>query len=173
MVAGVARSIASVFCPPSNRGKGYATLLMRFLSTKFHDDGILASNLYSDIGPTFYTRLGWNAKSSDQCTFEVPSVPPTAAGVIPLETEDQVKAVLAADDNELAHELEATEGTAVYCEPTFEAIEWLWCRSNYFLRHPQGKVPVPPETKMTYGVMVPSQSLEPGSSDQPGKHHPL
>ncbi|KAG9296435.1 hypothetical protein G9A89_015027 [Geosiphon pyriformis] len=56
---GVGFSIASVFCVPSHRKKGYASLMLKLLSQKLREMGAVFSSLYSDIGKDFYTRLGW------------------------------------------------------------------------------------------------------------------
>lgn len=57
--------IASVFCNPEYRGRGFAARLMRELATKLpywqvQSRRCIGSVLYSDIGKTYYANLGWH-----------------------------------------------------------------------------------------------------------------
>ncbi|KAI0474600.1 hypothetical protein F4859DRAFT_74161 [Xylaria cf. heliscus] len=61
---GIIHGIASVFCPPENRGRGYAACHMKELGVRLRDwqsddAPVIGSVLYSDIGKTFYAKLGW------------------------------------------------------------------------------------------------------------------
>lgn len=67
---GVVHGIASVFCPPEYRGRGYGTRLMKELAHMLHgwqsEHGkSIGSVLYSDIGKDYYTRLGWSPNPSN------------------------------------------------------------------------------------------------------------
>jgi hypothetical protein len=60
----IVHGIASVFCPPEYRGKGYAARHMREMAQVLRkwqsDDGRpIGSVLYSDIGKIYYQKLGW------------------------------------------------------------------------------------------------------------------
>ncbi|ORZ36473.1 hypothetical protein BCR44DRAFT_1498965 [Catenaria anguillulae PL171] len=59
-------SIGSVFVQAKHRGKGYAQTLMvklrEWMLAQYPQGGF--SNLYSDIGPKFYSRLGWQVYPS-------------------------------------------------------------------------------------------------------------
>ena len=60
----IIHGVASVFCPPEYRGHGYAGRLMRELRETLRSwqlDGLecVGSILYSDIGKTYYAKLGW------------------------------------------------------------------------------------------------------------------
>ncbi|KAH8901505.1 hypothetical protein GQ53DRAFT_740384 [Thozetella sp. PMI_491] len=60
----VVHGVASVFCPPEYRGRGYASRHMEELARQLRqwqtEHGKSAGSvLYSDIGPAFYTRFGW------------------------------------------------------------------------------------------------------------------
>ena len=57
--------IASVFCDPKYRGRGFAARLMRELATMLpnwqgRSKKCIGSVLYSDIGKTYYANLGWH-----------------------------------------------------------------------------------------------------------------
>ncbi|THZ07259.1 hypothetical protein D6C80_05874 [Aureobasidium pullulans] len=60
----ICHGVASVFCPPEYRGKGYAGRMIKDLGEKLHNwqtDGqdCLFSVLYSDIGKQFYANYKW------------------------------------------------------------------------------------------------------------------
>lgn len=62
---GIVHGIARVFYPRKYRGRGYGTRLMEELAQVLrgwqfeHGKKIIGSVLYSDIGKTYYARLGW------------------------------------------------------------------------------------------------------------------
>ncbi|KAL2800029.1 hypothetical protein BJX66DRAFT_292164 [Aspergillus keveii] len=80
----IAHGIASVYCEPGLRKRGYASRLLEELSKTLPnwraDAGAkcVASMLYSDIDPGFYQRLGWNPFPSYHLEFE-PKVAPHGA----------------------------------------------------------------------------------------------
>ena len=60
----VVHGIASVFCPPEYRRRGYAARFMTEIAKTlyiWHSDQakVVGSVLYSDIGKTYYAKLGW------------------------------------------------------------------------------------------------------------------
>ncbi|CAO2650460.1 Nn.00g017520.m01.CDS01 [Neocucurbitaria sp. VM-36] len=67
----IVHGIASVFCPPKYRGCGYAKRMMRELARKLFtwqaDDETqcIGSILYSDIGKSYYAKLGWHPNKSN------------------------------------------------------------------------------------------------------------
>ncbi|KAL2866451.1 GNAT family N-acetyltransferase [Aspergillus lucknowensis] len=72
----IAHGVASVYCEPGLRKRGYASRLLNELAKTLPswqtDDGIrcVASVLYSDIDPRFYQRLGWNPFPSYHLEFD-------------------------------------------------------------------------------------------------------
>ncbi|KAL4995206.1 hypothetical protein BDV10DRAFT_175286 [Aspergillus recurvatus] len=70
--------VASVFCEPRFRGRGYASRLLKELShilqiwqaDEVEKTRCVGSVLYSDIDPAFYKRLGWAPSSSYQLEFK-------------------------------------------------------------------------------------------------------
>ncbi|PTU20071.1 hypothetical protein P175DRAFT_0502216 [Aspergillus ochraceoroseus IBT 24754] len=91
---GIAHGIASVYCDPKLRGRGYASRLLRELSrplpTTWQTQGrgkrCIASVLFSDIGPKFYQSLGWEPFPSYQLEFQAGEGQGAAA--TPLYAED-------------------------------------------------------------------------------------
>ena len=76
----ITHGIASVYCNPAYRGRGYASRMLRELNRVLptwqaeNTHGVVASVLYSDIGGGFYERLGWVPFPSHHIVFEpVPS----------------------------------------------------------------------------------------------------
>ncbi|CAO1601615.1 hypothetical protein XANCAGTX0491_005268 [Xanthoria calcicola] len=61
----VTHSVASVFCNPNHRRRGYATRLLAELaeilpSWQAESGQCIGSILFSDIGPNFYAKRGWH-----------------------------------------------------------------------------------------------------------------
>lgn len=68
-----AYGLASVFTPPPFRGCGLASHMLRLVQNAVDAGGLDAEfgALYSDIGRSFYTRLGWPDFPSPQVTIQV------------------------------------------------------------------------------------------------------
>lgn len=65
VIEGICHAIASVFTPPHHRRKGHAaTMLTSLLAQLKEKKDAIASTLYSDIGPEFYAKLGWEPHPS-------------------------------------------------------------------------------------------------------------
>jgi GNAT superfamily N-acetyltransferase len=61
----IVHGVASVFCNPEYRRRGYAARLMRELAAKLptwqvESKTCIGSVLYSDIGKSYYAKLGWH-----------------------------------------------------------------------------------------------------------------
>jgi GNAT superfamily N-acetyltransferase len=66
----VVYGIASVFCPPEYRGQGFARRMIEDLASKlptYTKDGerCIGSILYSDVGQSYYAKLGWQPHQSN------------------------------------------------------------------------------------------------------------
>jgi GNAT superfamily N-acetyltransferase len=66
----IVHGIASVFCSSQYRGRGYPKRMMRELVKQLRtwqtaDLRCIGSILYSDIGKDYYTKLGWQARTSN------------------------------------------------------------------------------------------------------------
>jgi hypothetical protein len=67
---GIIHGIASVFCPEKYRGHGYPKRMMQELGKRLSiwqsgETQCIGSILYSDIGKSYYTQLGWNTLLSN------------------------------------------------------------------------------------------------------------
>ncbi|KAL4874095.1 hypothetical protein BDV12DRAFT_159009 [Aspergillus spectabilis] len=83
----ISHGIASVYCEPRLRRRGYASRMLKelreALPTWRTESGAdcVASILYSDIDPGFYQRLGWNSFPSYHLEFEAEEVAHAASPV--------------------------------------------------------------------------------------------
>lgn len=68
---GVISGLAAVFTPPELRGRGYATALIEQLVDRERREGSMAAALFSEIGASFYERLGFAAMPLDEVTVNV------------------------------------------------------------------------------------------------------
>jgi GNAT superfamily N-acetyltransferase len=63
--------IGAVFTPPLQRGKGYASHLIEQVLEIERKEGALLAGLFSEIGATFYERLGFTSVPIDEVTVRV------------------------------------------------------------------------------------------------------
>ncbi|KAJ3088385.1 hypothetical protein HK102_008866 [Quaeritorhiza haematococci] len=149
-------SVASVFTPAKYRGHGYAgtmmKLLLELLRTQLRvDEGVWASNLYSDIGPVYYNRLGWKVYPAIAASISVkgeqapywtsrtggglapPPDNPAHEDVVPV-TVEQLLPIASYDTGEIHKMLETRTKPTLVLQPTSEAIDWLFSRGQFYCR---------------------------------------
>ena len=63
--------IGAVFTPPEHRGHGHASALIQELVSRAQRDGALLAGLFSEIGTTFYERIGFTSVVLDEVTITV------------------------------------------------------------------------------------------------------
>jgi GNAT superfamily N-acetyltransferase len=63
--------IGAVFTPPELRGRGYASQLIALLLQQEQREGAALAALFSEIGTTFYERLGFRVVPLDEVDVEV------------------------------------------------------------------------------------------------------
>jgi hypothetical protein len=146
---GTAAVVASVFTPEEMRGRGYAGEMMKQLNRRLREfDGVVLSTLYSDIGPTFYTKLGWQKLESKESvlTWDAPNfVAEELAKSASLEVrsvpeEELFESYLPHDIDLLRDDLvqkyndKNPEGPARTFSilPTEESIRWMWERTHIY-----------------------------------------
>ncbi|KAF9214646.1 hypothetical protein BGZ59_003284 [Podila verticillata] len=136
-------SVASVFTPARYRGHGYGSLMMRLLWSQIERmDNVEFTFLYSDVGSTFYSRMGWVPKRSEEMVIPTDFALP-ASGEVTLDTvTDQMLENLAALDAQLLRETlkvqinttpDFTSLAAVTPEP--RCLQWLHMRSRFAAAH--------------------------------------
>ncbi|RHY11035.1 hypothetical protein DYB25_002496 [Aphanomyces astaci] len=101
-------SVGSVYTPEQHRKKGYASIMLRLVLAYMRADqqqhqpdnassvNLVISNLYSDIGPSFYASKGWAVHASEQLVLPSThamlstSRPPSVTAVDSLDVLAQV-----------------------------------------------------------------------------------
>ncbi|KAF9182215.1 hypothetical protein BGZ51_007075 [Haplosporangium sp. Z 767] len=149
-------SIASVFTPERYRGQGYASLMMRLLwKTIKQMDRISFTFLYSAVGPTFYGRIGWAPKRSEEILIPANHSfgPVTSDGTTTIcqatlkDVKDQDVTELMTWDatllrqsmkswlNKSATALSTNNHVLAAVLPEPNCINWLLARSRFMARH--------------------------------------
>lgn len=151
VVEGSCLSVASVFTPERHRKKGHASFMLKSLLERARSmEGVIASSLYSDIGPIYYSKLGWEVSQSNFTLFFdlenskefVPSDGLSRSWKY-LELFD-CKPIIQKESNDLKEKIrmqaKAMNKPVVSLLPSFEAFEWLWMRSLFYSKSlAQGK----------------------------------
>lgn len=89
----IVHGVASVFCNPQYRRRGYATRMMRELvkilpSWQVKSNQCVGSVLYSDIGPEFYANFGWHPFPNNNHIEIDASISPNAPRATQLVSRD-------------------------------------------------------------------------------------
>jgi predicted N-acetyltransferase YhbS len=63
--------LGAVFTPVEQRGRGYAGALIKRLLDEERSRGVMLAALFSEIGPAFYRRLGFDPVPFDEVTVRV------------------------------------------------------------------------------------------------------
>ncbi|MGE0593829.1 MAG: GNAT family N-acetyltransferase [Vicinamibacterales bacterium] len=63
--------LGAVHTPAALRGRGYASMLVEQLLEQERQAGVRLAGLFSEIGPSFYERLGFEAVALDEVTLAV------------------------------------------------------------------------------------------------------
>ncbi|ORX87435.1 hypothetical protein K493DRAFT_319667 [Basidiobolus meristosporus CBS 931.73] len=135
-----AASVASVFTPSKYRQNGYAKQLLLGVLDTLRNQGIVVSNLYSDVGPELYSRLGWRVYSPEHLQIEVGqrNIALSDINLKPQPIKNELLGKIVQRDCELL-EKEFTSNAqlghrkpAVLLLPTEPVYHWFWERSNFY-----------------------------------------
>ncbi|RHY70894.1 hypothetical protein DYB30_008692 [Aphanomyces astaci] len=158
-------SVGSVYTPEQHRKKGYASIMLRLVLAYMRADqqqhqpdnassvNLVISNLYSDIGPSFYASKGWAVHASEQLVLPSThamlstSRPPYATAV---DSLDVLAQVCQADVTRMQ---QLTCSSAVYFELTPSVVLWFHARAAYYART-KTSFPSPPTS---HGVWLQSR----------------
>jgi predicted N-acetyltransferase YhbS len=113
-----AAGIGAVFTPTALRGRGYATALLGAFLDAERVGGTDVAYLFSDIGPSFYARLGFTTLRSRAITLRADALPTERVAFATLGAED------AAAAQRLFGTLEARRRFAFKRTP----LDWEWQR---------------------------------------------
>ncbi|KAJ3188782.1 hypothetical protein HDU85_004496 [Gaertneriomyces sp. JEL0708] len=133
VVVGKAYSVASVFVPEQHRCKGYASSMMAHLRDHLQSlSGVVVSNLYSDIGPDFYGRLGWKVFPHVELTLPARIGPEPHVRWLMLK---DLKDTAARDFEAMTMKLlnNAAAGT-IALPPSFSNYEWHVARTLFYAK---------------------------------------
>ncbi|KAF9967073.1 hypothetical protein BGZ70_000240 [Mortierella alpina] len=141
-------SVASVHTPERYRGNGYASVMMKLLWKEIQQmRHISFTFLYSAVGPTFYGRIGWAPKRSDEMLIPTEHVLPQAeTDVIPpvvLQeiTDQELPALLEQDAARLRQRMQtrletaSSKQTLVAPLPESNCVRWLLARARFTTEH--------------------------------------
>ncbi|KAF2813304.1 uncharacterized protein BDZ99DRAFT_438365 [Mytilinidion resinicola] len=148
----ISHGIGSVFCPPAMRGNRYAQRMMQEVGKALRtwqtgDKESLFSVLYSDIGKSFYSRLGWEPFNSAHI-----SVPARTAKELPTDGLPTTRPLYEKDLAELCRIDEAiirktlesrssNSKIAVALVPDINTIQWHHAREDFVGNELHGKSP--------------------------------
>jgi len=136
----VAHGVASVFCPPEHRGRGYAGRMMSELGKKLRswqvEDGKSSafSVLYSDIGKEFYAARGWQVFPSAHVSLSAVSSGGTDLKSVRTLQSHDLPDLCAVDEKVLRSRLGALENrtkSAVALLPDNTTLTWHHAREDF------------------------------------------
>lgn len=135
---GIVYGIASVFCPPEFRNRGYAhrhmTELRKVLhGWQIHDGRCFGSVLYSDIGKQFYAKLGWHPNPSNGHIAFFPSDTGTSGSARLLKSEDLLE-LCKQDEVLLRQAMGEPTGTSKKCLsilPDIDHMQWHHAKEDF------------------------------------------
>ena len=136
----IAHGVASVFCPPKHRGKGYASRLMEEVGKRlrtWQDQGTqktLFSVLYSDIGKDFYAARGWQPFPSAHISLRAEAVPEQPAVKVELLEAEDLPELCAIDERLLRKRLSKMgdqSKTRVAIVPEIATLQWHHAREDF------------------------------------------
>lgn len=132
IISGSSFGVASVYTPPQVRRNGYATVMMKMLYEKIFSgrDDLIGSHLYSDIGPKFYHKLGWNIYPSIAAEIDVKKYKSmNPKGLIHTISISDLDILLKNDVARLV--TDDMKDKSFLLEPTAQSVRWLFARSVF------------------------------------------
>uniref|UniRef100_M4BHZ5 LYC1 C-terminal domain-containing protein n=1 Tax=Hyaloperonospora arabidopsidis (strain Emoy2) TaxID=559515 RepID=M4BHZ5_HYAAE len=141
---GYSLHIGSVFTLPEHRKQGLAKFFLEEVAKQLKQiPGAVLSVLYSDIGPTYYDRLGWKLHPSKMATIDVAELRTTNLTnsrnieTVSLLLDANLDKFLRADNEKLVRVLEHEKSQgrdAFVVLPTRDSIEWQFCIGEHYAR---------------------------------------
>ncbi|CAO3571503.1 unnamed protein product [Mortierella alpina] len=141
-------SVASVHTPERYRGNGYASVMMKLLWKEIQQmRHISFTFLYSAVGPTFYGRIGWAPKRSDEMLIPAEHVLPQAERdvtppvILQEITDQELPALLEQDAARLRRRMQmrletvSSKQTLVAPLPEPNCVRWLLARARFTTEH--------------------------------------
>ncbi|OMJ27730.1 hypothetical protein AYI69_g2830 [Smittium culicis] len=126
-------SITKVFCCEEYRSKGHATRMLKDLYEILKNKGE-ASDLYSDIGRGFYSKLGYDEIDNSYVTINSDSLLAETHLKASLINRNLLREITKLDSDKIYNELEAepiSNTTRICITPTYEIVEWRNVRDEF------------------------------------------
>jgi hypothetical protein len=125
-------SIGSVYTPVAHRKKGYASAMLQQVIALMRDHGqYIVSNLYSDIGDSYYSKKGWLVHRADELT--IPTSIAISTHHLPLlyaiDSFNSLEHVALCDLRHLEARLERGQCAFPF---TADSAEWFQARSRFY-----------------------------------------
>lgn len=148
----ITHGIGSVFCASEYRGKGYAVRMLKELSPALRDwqmdkdipgrEECGFSFLYSDIGKSFYSKLGWKPFPSHHISLYPSTSAPKSTSVKPLQYAD-LPALCELDVENLRESLRnvKSDRPQVALIPDHDVMQYHHLREDFMTRKIFGKSP--------------------------------
>ncbi|CAG8562376.1 11254_t:CDS:1 [Racocetra fulgida] len=128
--------ITALFTPPKYRHMGYATIMMKLLNDKLKFELKASfSYLYSEIGPDFYSRLGWKIFPHKEIRFKVDNkfLPASAdSEMIVAINQSNLESVVNKDCEFIKKELKKLNKKSIVILPTKPAFDWLFQKTKFY-----------------------------------------
>ncbi|CAG8623070.1 5595_t:CDS:2 [Cetraspora pellucida] len=128
--------ITALFTPPQYRHKGYASKVIELLNDKFKFEyKSKFSYLYSEIGPNFYTRLGWKPFSHKEIRFNVDNkylAPLENSELIIAINNSNLENVVNKDCELIKNDHKKLNKKSIVILPTKPAFDWLFQKTKLY-----------------------------------------
>ncbi|KAK3072922.1 hypothetical protein LTR53_005921 [Teratosphaeriaceae sp. CCFEE 6253] len=144
----VAHGVASVFCPPKYRGKGYAARMMSEVGKRLETWQVVEGNrsafsvLFSDIGKRFYASHHWQPFPSAHIVLPpTPNAGHSTPGIRVLDSRE-LGELCAADEQLMRRrlpKLSESGRTAVALVPDTTTLQWHHAREDFVSKELHGR----------------------------------
>jgi hypothetical protein len=136
VVKGNCYAIETVFTPVQHRKKGFASLLLKDTQIQMMNRaGTIASTLYSDIGPSYYHKLGWKFHESKSLLASIKSIGCEGIEECTIFDITQAKEIFKNVEAEIEKELLEKEEDTFVLLPSFSIIEWWFNQGKFYCDH--------------------------------------
>lgn len=146
MEEGIVHGVASVYCDPEYRGRGYASRMMKGLAAVLRtwqcDEGnkVFGSILYSDIGRKYYSDLGWHAVLNNVHVSFPAGSGIVDASAVPLLAGD-LESLCEIDESFIRKEIEESAEPCFAVIPDHDNILWHHAKEEFTSQKLFGKMP--------------------------------
>ncbi|CAG8438311.1 7703_t:CDS:2 [Dentiscutata heterogama] len=128
--------ITALFTPSKYRGKGYAAKVMELLNDKLRFEyKAKFAYLYSEIGPNFYSKLGWKIFPHKEIKFKVEDkyfAPLNHSKLIVSINQSNLESVVIKDCEFIKNDLKKLNKKSLVILPTKPAFDWIFQKTKLY-----------------------------------------